>query len=478
MSHNTQEAIEKHKQVTFSDFGTSIQKHNTNYSDFNNQNYSHPTNNTNTPSIQQINQMIRQQQMTETVGNEIQKEMQIMSGYLNRQCFKKKKLILPLSSFDPSRPGKESGVFSEYNLKLLIKTKDMNIISPVKNSNGKHMFGIVTNDRVHFFIAETEVGLNKWVSSLRSARDYMLMKNNTVLNENEQTTSKINNYQLDLGTRQNEIINPNKQEIQFSGDSCSSSDSCNSMLLNTIDKVAIVDKEQNLKQVVNKDISFSQNLFTTEKECEKSESNNYVITHPEETRNNKTDTSPKPVFHFQNSELSKNTLKNELQKQNEMQINVNLEGNPKNGNILQMDKENSLALNENRYGDNPMTEILENSPRMIKIQQHLVNEHVIRAGYLYVQGKIKKWSQKWFVLRSNSLSYYPNNEEYKLIQLIPRKNVYDAIITQKSKQSSSKKTCFTLVTLDRNYTLAHNEVSVANEWISAIKQWVASKEKE
>lgn len=104
------------------------------------------------------------------------------------------------------------------------------------------------------------------------------------------------------------------------------------------------------------------------------------------------------------------------------------------------------------------------------------NNRTIHAGYLFkLSNRYKTWRNRWFVLRTNSLSYYKNEKEGEALRVIPLSVILDAIETD--QVSKSKRHCFKLITSKRPFIVcAPNEESEA-AWLGAL-QMTLKKAKE
>ena len=112
-----------------------------------------------------------------------------------------------------------------------------------------------------------------------------------------------------------------------------------------------------------------------------------------------------------------------------------------------------------------------------EILSQLQQDQVLKSGYLLKQDRLKQWRKRSFVLRSNSLSYYPDDKEYVLAQIIPRSNLYDVRGPDPctSKARSAKRGYLKVVTTQRNYWLASDEPFEAQLWLNALRDWQAGK---
>ncbi|KAJ2817421.1 hypothetical protein FBU31_006235, partial [Coemansia sp. 'formosensis'] len=53
-----------------------------------------------------------------------------------------------------------------------------------------------------------------------------------------------------------------------------------------------------------------------------------------------------------------------------------------------------------------------------EIETRLEEDRVILRGYLLKQDKLRQWRRRWFVLRQNTLSYYHDDKEYEVKQIL------------------------------------------------------------
>ncbi|KAJ2731149.1 hypothetical protein IW152_004738 [Coemansia sp. BCRC 34962] len=108
-----------------------------------------------------------------------------------------------------------------------------------------------------------------------------------------------------------------------------------------------------------------------------------------------------------------------------------------------------------------------------EIENRLEEDRVILRGYLLKQDKLRQWRRRWFVLRQNTLSYYHDDKEYEVKQILRRDDIYDIRGPDPStaKARSLRRTYFKVVSAKRNYWLAHDEAAVAREWFNALVLW-------
>ncbi|KAJ2234448.1 hypothetical protein IWW45_003391 [Coemansia sp. RSA 485] len=108
-----------------------------------------------------------------------------------------------------------------------------------------------------------------------------------------------------------------------------------------------------------------------------------------------------------------------------------------------------------------------------EIETRLFEDRVILRGYLLKQDVLRQWRRRWFVLRHNTLSYYHNDREYEVRQIIRRTDIHDIRWPDPSsaKARSLNRTYFKIVTEKRNYWLAHDDCVKAREWFTTLVRW-------
>ncbi|KAJ1732440.1 hypothetical protein LPJ61_002044 [Coemansia biformis] len=118
-----------------------------------------------------------------------------------------------------------------------------------------------------------------------------------------------------------------------------------------------------------------------------------------------------------------------------------------------------------------------NEDQRREIENRLEEDRVVLRGYLLKQDKLRQWRRRWFVLRQNTLSYYHDDREYEVKQILRRHDVYDIRAPDPStaKAKSLSRTYFKVVAAKRNYWLAHDDAAVAREWFTALLQWNESE---
>ncbi|KAJ1730148.1 hypothetical protein LPJ72_004609 [Coemansia sp. Benny D160-2] len=108
-----------------------------------------------------------------------------------------------------------------------------------------------------------------------------------------------------------------------------------------------------------------------------------------------------------------------------------------------------------------------------EIENRLVEDRVILRGYLLKQDKLRQWRRRWFVLRQKTLSYYADDKEYEVKQILRRPDIHDIRGPDPStaKAKSLRRTYFKVVAEKRNYWLAHDDAEKAREWFNALVRW-------
>ncbi|KAJ2083622.1 hypothetical protein H4R24_000680 [Coemansia sp. RSA 988] len=108
-----------------------------------------------------------------------------------------------------------------------------------------------------------------------------------------------------------------------------------------------------------------------------------------------------------------------------------------------------------------------------EIEMRLEGDRVIMRGYLLKQDKLRQWRRRWFVLRQHTLSYYHDNKEYEVKQILRHHDIYDVRAPDPStaKAKSLHRTYFKVVAAKRNYWLAHDDAAKAREWFDALLKW-------
>ncbi|KAJ2607531.1 hypothetical protein H4S08_004793 [Coemansia sp. RSA 1365] len=108
-----------------------------------------------------------------------------------------------------------------------------------------------------------------------------------------------------------------------------------------------------------------------------------------------------------------------------------------------------------------------------EIEMRLEGDRVIMRGYLLKQDKLRQWRRRWFVLRQHTLSYYHDDKEYEVKQILRHHDIYDVRAPDPStaKARSLHRTYFKVVAAKRNYWLAHDDAAKASEWFNALLKW-------
>ncbi|KAG0739193.1 hypothetical protein G6F57_005718 [Rhizopus arrhizus] len=91
---------------------------------------------------------------------------------------------------------------------------------------------------------------------------------------------------------------------------------------------------------------------------------------------------------------------------------------------------------------------------------------VLIEGYLLKLGRNKGWRKRWFVLRTDTLSYYEDDKEYSPHRIIPLDHIIDSLEVE--PVSKNKQYCFKIIIPKRSYVLcAPNEVSMES-WLNSL----------
>ncbi|KIX08247.1 uncharacterized protein Z518_02903 [Rhinocladiella mackenziei CBS 650.93] len=106
-------------------------------------------------------------------------------------------------------------------------------------------------------------------------------------------------------------------------------------------------------------------------------------------------------------------------------------------------------------------------------------ERVIRHGHLQIlksyKTGVKGWKWIWVVLRSRSLAFYKNEQEYAAVKIIPMRSIINA--AEIDPVSKSKNFCFQLITDDKSYRFSTPDEDDLAKWLGALKS-VLSKRNE
>ncbi|KAG1405306.1 hypothetical protein G6F60_003719 [Rhizopus arrhizus] len=91
---------------------------------------------------------------------------------------------------------------------------------------------------------------------------------------------------------------------------------------------------------------------------------------------------------------------------------------------------------------------------------------VLMEGYLLKLGRNRGWRKRWFVLRTDTLSYYENDKEYSPHRIIPLDHIIDSLEVE--PVSKNKQYCFKIIIPKRSYILcAPNEI-VMESWLNSL----------
>ncbi|KAJ5433081.1 uncharacterized protein N7458_012237 [Penicillium daleae] len=105
-------------------------------------------------------------------------------------------------------------------------------------------------------------------------------------------------------------------------------------------------------------------------------------------------------------------------------------------------------------------------------------ERVVCQGYLQglrIKGTVRQWKRLWVVLRSKSLAFYKDDQEYSAIKIISMSQVIDA--AEIDPMSRSKTFCMQIIAEEKTYRLcAPDEESLAR-WLGSLKSILVARKK-
>lgn len=105
-------------------------------------------------------------------------------------------------------------------------------------------------------------------------------------------------------------------------------------------------------------------------------------------------------------------------------------------------------------------------------------ERVVCQGYLQglrIKGTVRQWKRLWVVLRSKSLAFYKDEQEYSALKIISMSQVIDA--AEVDPMSRSKTFCLQIIAEEKTYRLcAPDEESLAR-WLGALKSVIVFRKK-
>ncbi|KAJ1772134.1 hypothetical protein IW140_001200 [Coemansia sp. RSA 1813] len=140
-----------------------------------------------------------------------------------------------------------------------------------------------------------------------------------------------------------------------------------------------------------------------------------------------------------------------------------------------IDTEHEPAAVGEECGEEEEEEPNFNVDQRKEIETRLDEDRVVMRGFLLKQDKLRQWRRRWFVLRQNTLSYYADDKEYEVKQILRRSDIHDIRGPDPStaKAKSLHRTYFKVVAAKRNYWLAHDDATKAREWFNALVLWKA-----
>ncbi|RUS20884.1 hypothetical protein BC937DRAFT_94139 [Endogone sp. FLAS-F59071] len=103
------------------------------------------------------------------------------------------------------------------------------------------------------------------------------------------------------------------------------------------------------------------------------------------------------------------------------------------------------------------------------VEEEEDKNRVLFQGYLLKLGRnksLQSWKKRWFVLRSDSLSYYKNEKEYAVNKVIPLSQIVDSLEIE--PVSRNKLYCFKIVIPKRNYIICADTEADLEGWLDAL----------
>lgn len=97
--------------------------------------------------------------------------------------------------------------------------------------------------------------------------------------------------------------------------------------------------------------------------------------------------------------------------------------------------------------------------------QELINEKIVRAGFLLKRGERRKlWKRRWVVLRPSRLAFYKNEQEYLLLNLVNTRDMRAVVPVDFRRIGTS----IGIVTPERTLFLKASSQDETNAWIEAL----------
>ncbi|KAI7876323.1 PH-domain-containing protein [Lichtheimia hyalospora FSU 10163] len=103
---------------------------------------------------------------------------------------------------------------------------------------------------------------------------------------------------------------------------------------------------------------------------------------------------------------------------------------------------------------------------MTHVHHEETRNRVLMEGYLLKLGRNKGWRKRWFVLRTDTLSYYEDDKEYAPHRIIPLTHIIDALEIEPI--SKNKRFCFKIIIHKRSYVLCASSERELESWLNAL----------
>ncbi|KAJ1917455.1 hypothetical protein H4219_003198 [Mycoemilia scoparia] len=443
-----------------------------------------------------------ERQRRDEVERGIQRERMLKEGYLIK-CGKKNRMwnqrwcVLRPQALCIYKQRKE------YPLKAIIHLENIKAVGHDKDQKRPYVFGILTDLKVFFFDAQDEETMEAWIGEIKQARDTLLgnVYEESFEDVRDGSTSPVSIPLPDI--KKSSISLPPLVE-----GSHSPSDAIPSLKVNLDPNMLSRHGEYNLplvasprqtqkppSQVIRFDSaspSGGNDLWGSPRSghpalmqrkapgTAKAEDLKPLII-PQRDNGAGGMVASKVVVAKRSSSLSPTpTTPKQIPKQRSVSSKHTAVSFPENGEFAPKDDADNgcrcgLSEVEDAHVGDEELNVGDEKRREIMLQ--LQQDQVLKNGYLLKQDRLKQWRKRWFVLRSNSLSYYPDDREYVLAQIIPRSTLYDVRGPDpcSNKARSSKRGYLKVVTTQRNYWLASDEPHEAQLWLDALRDWQAGK---
>ncbi|PVV02587.1 hypothetical protein BB560_002957 [Smittium megazygosporum] len=392
--------------------------------------------------------------LCDSVENKLQKETQLKSGFL-KYCkvsknnkWKTAWCVLRVNALTFYKSEKE------YKALKLIKSHEINSIA----SEGNSCFKISTNDVTIIFKPLSQTNRDKWIQNLEIAKKTSLFLENLpeLANLKLPEPPEVPIIQNSISTKDDKQgADAPRVRTSLSSKDVKSSDNQNALSGSNV-LLSPSDNSKFLGSPSSQEMSLDDSKLVSATNIGPSSTTQSDITNSKFHR-------PAPL------PLNEDIVAN-------LKINTNLttSGTESDKKCMFPNVTKHVQFFHNTKDEDEDDEkFISYSPRLEKIQMQLANEIEIRSGYLYKKCRLNRWTHRWFVLRSSSLTYYKNNKEYKVSQLLSPKDIVDIQLHHQmnGKRFMNKKGYIQLITSKRSYWLIHDDYSTASDWVQAIKNW-------